>query len=594
MEALSMSSKTITRRYALPTSHNGNTGMKHVSVLNDSSIEGENDHGRHRIRPIWRKRWLRNHRFRIATTIQKTFLLIAVLTCTMIPYWVHSQFATTSRQKRALTQLTTDSITSTSVSSSSSSIISLSQHLPVLVNSNDLDYGGRSQRFPSVEERLRIYLSNWYIPPCPNSTNGFIEYNYLDDKTLIAREIVGQNDDKPPALLIINATIQRSRFVFLLHSANMDQCRRDEYCLDTKKYLYPHIPKKTSIPFLLQYGDADLFKAWSPTLSQSEHFPRIPILKKFRYALEASELKRITDTSEATCYDARHGLDDSQQDDHHSRRRPWTRNIRDPHRHPQAIITIVSNYQRHFGPLQHVGENDIPYQQKKNLAIFRGAMTGRNRIADKEKRRRTEYETCLEIPRCRLVLKYSNSTTVDAKLILHPGEKVPISPSIRGTELFAAEPMSMRQLLEYKIMILMEGNDVSTGLKMALYSNSVVMMPRPTCTSWAMEELLIPYVHYVPIADDLSDVEAQVQWVLSHESASIEIARRGRLWMYDLVFHPDAQAENEQVTKETLERYMAHFKYNPRLVDPTAKPKKHTKKDPQTKKKKKKAARKKE
>jgi hypothetical protein len=583
MEGSTIASKMMTRRYAIPMSRNGNSGERYQKISNDSLVDEEYDHGHHGKSTIWRNRWIRIHRSH--TTVQKTFLLIAILTCTTFPYWLHRQSDTDTplREHRALLQLGREVVSSKSVSSAN--FISL--EFSTSDNSNVLDYGGRSKRFPSVEERLRVYLSNWYIPPCPNSTTGFIEYNYLNDTTVIVREILGQNDDRPPALLIVNFTIQRSQFFFLLHRANMDRCQRDEYCLDTKKFLYPHIPMKTNIPFLLQYGDADSFKARLLQSSHDQNFPRIPVLKKYRYALEGSALKRITDTSEATCYDAKYGLDDSQKAHHHSKQRPWTRNIRDPRRHPQAIITIVSNYQRHFGPLYHVDENDIPYQQKKNLAIFRGAMTGRNRIAGQEKRRLTDYEKCLEIPRCRLVLKHSNSTLVNAKLIVHPGESVPISPSIHGAELFASEPMSMRQLLEYKIMIMLEGNDVSTGLKMALYSNSVVMMPRPTCTSWAMEELLIPYVHYVPIADDLSDVETQVQWVLKHESAAMEIARRGRLWMYDLVFHPDAQAENDRVTKETLERYMAHFKYNPQLAAPMAETENLTKKDRQTKKKKK-------
>jgi hypothetical protein len=38
------------------------------------------------------------------------------------------------------------------------------------------------------------------------------------------------------------------------------------------------------------------------------------------------------------------------------------------------------------------------------------------------------------------------------------------------------------------------GNDVASGLKWALFSQSVVLMPPPNHTSWAMEELLEPWV----------------------------------------------------------------------------------------------------
>jgi hypothetical protein len=54
--------------------------------------------------------------------------------------------------------------------------------------------------------------------------------------------------------------------------------------------------------------------------------------------------------------------------------------------------------------------------------------------------------------------------------------------------------MSMRHLLQYKVIIMLEGNDVASGLKWALLSQSVVLMPPPQHTSWAMEELLQPWV----------------------------------------------------------------------------------------------------
>lgn len=57
----------------------------------------------------------------------------------------------------------------------------------------------------------------------------------------------------------------------------------------------------------------------------------------------------------------------------------------------------------------------------------------------------------------------------------------------------------------------MEGNDVSSGLKWNLLSNSVVLMPKPTRTSWAMEEFEVvgaePWVHYIPMHADGSNTE---------------------------------------------------------------------------------------
>jgi hypothetical protein len=114
---------------------------------------------------------------------------------------------------------------------------------------------------------------------------------------------------------------------------------------------------------------------------------------------------------------------------------------------------------------------------------------------------------------------------------------------------------------------MLEGNDVSSGLKWALFSNSVVMAQSPTKTSWAMEELLEPWKHYIPLADDLSDVEEKMQWVVDNDVEAQEIAQRGRLWISDLVFHPDADRDEANIFREIFERYKLHFSRDDSLLE---------------------------
>jgi Glycosyl transferase family 90 len=107
---------------------------------------------------------------------------------------------------------------------------------------------------------------------------------------------------------------------------------------------------------------------------------------------------------------------------------------------------------------------------------------------------------------------------------------------------------------------------VSSGLKWALYSNSVVLMPPATYTSWAMEELLEPWVHYVPIHNDLEDVEDKVQWVIDHPVLAMAIAQAGKLWISDLVYHPYADDDDNAIMREMFLRYQQHFEYDPDLA----------------------------
>jgi hypothetical protein len=118
---------------------------------------------------------------------------------------------------------------------------------------------------------------------------------------------------------------------------------------------------------------------------------------------------------------------------------------------------------------------------------------------------------------------------------------------------------SVSEQLRCKAIIILEGNDVATGLKWALLSRSVVMMPPPTVTSWLMEEILVPWVHFIPLDADGSNAEERVQWMIDNDEKARKIAERATLFMYDLMFHPEADSDDLQVKTEIMRRYQEFF-----------------------------------
>ena len=74
--------------------------------------------------------------------------------------------------------------------------------------------------------------------------------------------------------------------------------------------------------------------------------------------------------------------------------------------------------------------------------------------------------------------------------------------------------MSRGRLAQHKMITLAEGNDMSSGLKWALLSGSAILMPTPSVDSWARESLLEPWVHYIPVTPDFSDLEDKARWCL--------------------------------------------------------------------------------
>jgi hypothetical protein len=213
--------------------------------------------------------------------------------------------------------------------------------------------------------------------------------------------------------------------------------------------------------------------------------------------------------------------------------------------------------------LAYVQNNDTLWSLKINKAVFRGALTGLQPILAKKEKGKTVFDNCMLSQRCRLVFQHYKSTLVDARLTppVPPAALGFINKTVNGVSLFEKR-FTMQQMLQYKAIIILEGNDVASGLKWALLSNSVVMMQSPMFTSWAMEEMLEPWVHYIPLNRDLSNVEENMRWVLDNDKQAQRIAERGSLWIQDLVFHPDASIDDQWIQEEILRRYLAHFAMN--------------------------------
>lgn len=133
------------------------------------------------------------------------------------------------------------------------------------------------------------------------------------------------------------------------------------------------------------------------------------------------------------------------------------------------------------------------FAEKKNMAVFRGKIGAPGTDGFKGNRYRF-LEMYWEHPMCNL------------------GEIKSRYPN-HG---WVTEKMTLRQHLDYKFIISLEGNDVASNLKWVMSSNSLAVMPRPTCETWFMEGKLIPGYHYVEIKPDFSDLEERLNYYIEH------------------------------------------------------------------------------
>lgn len=107
--------------------------------------------------------------------------------------------------------------------------------------------------------------------------------------------------------------------------------------------------------------------------------------------------------------------------------------------------------------------------------------------------------------------------------------------------------LTVEEQLKYKYLIVIEGNDVATSLKWSLQSNSIVIMSKPIIEGWLMEGLLKPYVHYVPLKDDFSDLEEIIEWCKLNDDECKKISKNASEYMLQFM-----NKDNEMLLHTTI------------------------------------------
>ena len=434
---------------------------------------------------------------------------------------------------------------------------------------------GRVHRFPSVEDRIKLYTSNWYKTPCLQSVEAEssrrIAHDHFFQRPLALKKETVLEDGGREILIFVNEKqlsneTQAREFrmdskvlparMFYGDKSAIQECVEDtrpsnrmrNYCEDVNNtvvsllsslmgYGNDGLLSYNGVPIIFQFGDAAESRAPDESGHSLLSQPRIPHLKKFRFALNRTELERITNTDRWMPADRERSC---------QLQVPTT--IKGASR-LQPIIWKL-NIRRHFGRLWLVPCNDRPWHEKTNKAVFRGKLTGNVKAVHEN-----TVTKCRSIPRCRLILEHKASKFVDARLTSTSN----VLPEVIEGFNLTSPVLSMKDILSYKGIIVLEGNDVSSGLKWALLSSSVVLMPDPLFTSWAMEELLEPWIHYIPIQRDFSDLDEKIAWMIRHDAEARRISYRATLWMKDLVYHPRANEDEALIFRGILDRYSRHF-----------------------------------
>ncbi|KAI2513506.1 Glycosyl transferase family 90 [Fragilaria crotonensis] len=368
----------------------------------------------------------------------------------------------------------------------------------------DWNSSTREERFPSVEDRVCLYMTRWYDP----------YYGTAKQWKPVLRY---RHDDASTLEIYLNNVL-----IYIIERIDNDLAN--------------------DIPFFLFRNNMSLIE----TIAGQKHWILV-----LTYGRDTSKVCNKFNHSNPLLF--AWGDQELKIDVHLPIFGKWRFNNVDHHDAPAPILAPLDTF-RHFGQFNVVHENDIPWEQKINKAVWRGTMTGiveNGRFPYDYDLEANALDTCLKFERCRLVYRNHNHTDTDVGFSHCSHEELKI---VNGVDMMQPY-LSIKDQLQYKMLISIEGNDVATGLKWNLLSRSVVLMPPPTKTIFSLEVLLEPWVHYIPL--NIDNVSEAIQWVLQNEDEAQRISKRATNLIEDLFLHPKADQDREDVLQEVANRVTA-------------------------------------
>ena len=170
-----------------------------------------------------------------------------------------------------------------------------------------------------------------------------------------------------------------------------------------------------------------------------------------------------------------------------------------------------------------------PWEEKKNVAVFRGASTGCG----------TSVKNNIRLRLASLGKKgifYKGENRLDAGINkwnlrprILPGTTGPLLTAIikENLDFDTVSPISPSDQAKYKYVINVDGHSAAYRLSLELSMGSVVLVADSPYYMW-FKKFLEPYVHYIPIKRDLTDLEEKIIWCIEHDDKCREIAKNAK------------------------------------------------------------------
>lgn len=207
---------------------------------------------------------------------------------------------------------------------------------------------------------------------------------------------------------------------------------------------------------------------------------------------------------------------------------------------------------------------ETPWKDKYPIAVFRGGSTGCGVDVESNMRLKVSFLSKLGNIDENDGLPYLDAGIANWNLRPRKLEKEKFIKTIDidklGFDLVSF--LSPKEQSKYKYIIHLDGHTAAFRLSIEMSMCSVILLQTSKWKSW-YRDLLIPYVHFVPIKEDLSDLIDQIKWCKENDSECEKIANNS-LKFFNKYLCKEAILDYVQKTFVDIKEEIGIYLYNVR------------------------------
>jgi hypothetical protein len=226
-----------------------------------------------------------------------------------------------------------------------------------------------------------------------------------------------------------------------------------------------------------------------------------------------------------------------------------------------ARVTNISDKKLFYPPKSYDDNFSRSFKNKKPIAVFRGSSTGEGTEIDTNMRLKVasmSYENRLD--KDNLPFLDAGITKWNTRPRKEINKKYISTIDYTKFSFGLVSPLSPKEQSNYKYIINIDGHVSAFRLSLELSMFSVVLLVESKYRIW-YRNMLVPYVHYVPVKSDLSDLYEKISWCKENDTKCEEIAGNARKF-YDKYLSKDGIFDYLQFLLIKLRSNMGESYYN--------------------------------